>query len=158
MSDGQAWGMCAAYGCPLLGSVGADGRWYCFCHAGRPSSANDAITARLRSGEYSPIVQATLDIRRCFSAFRDQPDAYRQIQHRFVQAGRRDLLLGEADCSPERPGQPIVKQWLARLERHLIEATSDLGQQQLPTNLVPTAAVIGPTHAMQHYTDAIEKE
>lgn len=152
MSDAGEWGICAAHGCPLLGTLGGS-PWYCFCHHGRPNGANDAITARLRSDELLPIVQATLDIRRCFGSFRDYPDIYRSLQQRLIQADRRDLLLGEADCSPHRPGKPIVKQWLARLERELIKATADSGRQQGLSGIVPTAPVIGPTHAIRHYTE-----
>ncbi|WP_103852149.1 hypothetical protein [Burkholderia pseudomallei] len=148
--QGQSWGMCPAYGCPLLGTVGSDGKWYCFCHAGRPSAANDAITQTLHA--HAPIVDATLSIRRHFSSFRDDPGAYRSIQRALLEHGREDLLFGKADESPHRPGKPIVKQWLARLERELMRLTSGLGQQRIPTT-VPTAPVIGPTHAMQHYTE-----
>lgn len=151
-AESSEWGMCAAFGCPLFGTLGGH-PWYCFCHHGRPSGANDAITAKLRGEELSPIVEATLDIRRCFSSFRDHPDVYRQIQHRLIQADRRDLLLGDADCSPYRPGKPIVKQWLARLERELIKATSDSGKQQGLSGIVPTAPIIGPTHALDHYAE-----
>jgi hypothetical protein len=154
MSADGAWGMCAANGCPLFGTLGGH-PWYCFCHHGRPNGANDAITMRLR-GELAPIVEATLNIRRCFSSFRDHPDVYRSIQKALIDADRRDLLLGEADSSPHRPGRPIVKQWLARLERELIRATADCGQQLGLSSIARTASVIGPTHAMTHYTEAGE--
>ncbi|WP_257834559.1 hypothetical protein [Burkholderia glumae] len=157
MSDanGQAWGMCAAFGCPLLGTVGSDGRWYCYCHAGRPSSVNDSITATLHAN--APIVDATLAIRRNFGSFRDNPNAYRAIQRGLTEHGRPELLLGKDDESPHKPGKPIVKMWLARLERELIALTSDLGQQRLDTGIVPTKPVIGPTHALQHYTERGER-
>ncbi|MDN7481905.1 hypothetical protein QZM38_13830 [Burkholderia orbicola] len=153
MSDinGQAWGMCAAFGCPLLGSVGSDGKWYCFCHAGRPSGSNDAVTLTLR--EHMPIVESTLSIRRHFGSFRDDPNGYRAIPRALTEHGRTDLLLGKADESPHKPGKPIVRMWLARLERELISLTADLGQRRLDTGIVPTAPVIGPTHALQHYTE-----
>ncbi|MBJ9895247.1 hypothetical protein [Burkholderia cenocepacia] len=149
--NGQAWGMCAAFGCPLFGTVGSDGRWYCYCHAGRPSATNDAITQMLHAHE--PIVKATISIRRNFASFRDNPNAYRAIQRGLVDHSRSDLLLGKADESPHAPGKPVVKLWLARLERELISLTADLGQQRLDTGIVPTAPIIGPTHALQHYTE-----
>jgi hypothetical protein len=152
--NASEWGMCAAHGCPLFGTLGG-APWYCFCHHGRPNGANDAITMHLR-GELSPIVEATLSIRRCFGSFRDHPDVYRSIQKALINADRRDLLLGEADCSPHRPGKPIVKQWLARLERELIKATEGYGRQQGLSGIVPTAPIIGPTHAMTHYTETDE--
>lgn len=154
--EGRPWGLCAAYGCPLLGSVGSDGRWYCFCHAGRPSAVNDAISQKLRSDELAPIVRSTLDIRFNSSSFYGKDDAYRMIQQRLIRMGRRDLLLGEADCSPHRPGKPIVRMWLQRLERILMDATKDIGEPERISSTVQTAPVIGPTHAMEHYTDPRE--
>ncbi|MCW3678236.1 hypothetical protein [Burkholderia cenocepacia] len=155
MSDvtiGQPWGMCAAFGCPLLGSVGSDGKWYCFCHAGRPGSSNDTVTLALR--EHMPIVESALSIRRHFGSFRDNPNGYRAIQRALTDHGRPDLLLGKADESPHKPGKPIVKMWLARLERELISLTGGAGNRgNGPSAIVPTAPVLGPTHALQHYTE-----
>ena len=154
MSDvnGQAWGMCAAYGCPLFGTVGSDGKWWCFCHVHKPSVFNDAITRELREKQML-IVEATLSIRRNFSSFRDNPGAYREIQRALRAHGREDLLFGKPDESPHRPGKPIVKQWLARLERELIKLTENFGKQERLPSTVPTAPVIGPTHALQHFTE-----
>lgn len=42
-----AWGMCEAYGCPLLGVHGVSGKWYCGCHFNVEPALNDAITAEL---------------------------------------------------------------------------------------------------------------
>lgn len=144
--QGQTWGMCAAFGCPLFGTLGSDGKWFCFCHHGKPSTFNDAVTRELRDRQMH-IVESTLSIRRHFSSFRDAPDAYRAIQNKLIGADRRDLLLGEKDCSPHRPGKPIVKMWLARLELALIEATGEIGVQKQILSTVQTAPVIGPTHA-----------
>lgn len=149
-TNDQAWGMCAAFGCPLFGTLGHDGHWYCFCHAGKPSVFNDAITRELREHQM-PIVEATLSIRQHFSSFRDAPDAYRSIQNKLIGMDRRDLLFGNADCSPHRPGKPIVKMWLQRLEAVLIEATADIGAQKRIASTVPTAKVIGPTHVSKHH-------
>jgi hypothetical protein len=160
-SNGQAWGMCAAFGCPLFGTLGHDGQWYCFCHAGKPSVFNDAITRELRERQM-PVVEATLSIRRHFSSFYDAPDAYRAIQNKLIGMDRRDLLFNAngKDTPPSppcRPGmKPVVKMWLARLEAVLIEATAEIGQQKRISSAVPTAKVIGPTHAMQHYSDPQE--
>jgi hypothetical protein len=38
---------CAAYGCPLMGTFGVNGKWYCPCHHNADPSLNDAITAEL---------------------------------------------------------------------------------------------------------------
>lgn len=154
---GQPWGMCAAFGCPLLGTVGGtDGQWYCFCHLHKPSSLNDAITAALR-GRLAPIVDTTLDIRRCGGSFHTAPDVYRAIQRRLIAAGRRDLCFGEnADISPHRPNEPIVKMWLARLEAELIMATSALGAARRTNATAQTALLDGPTHAAEFVEKARE--
>ncbi|MBB3257689.1 hypothetical protein F4827_002554 [Paraburkholderia bannensis] len=131
---GQPWGMCAAFGCPLLGTVGSEGRWYCFCHVNKPSNFNDAITRELRDRQM-PIVEATLSIRRHFSSFHDVPEAYRAIQRLLIDADRKDLLLGAggADCSPHRPGKPIVKMWLTRrCAPHTGEAKHQRPQRHRP--------------------------
>lgn len=155
--EGRPWGMCYVYGCPLLGSIGhqaGDGKWFCFCHLNMPSNANDAITMALRSPELDFIVQTTLDIRACGCSFFDHPRTYRRIQERLTRAGRPDLLLSDTlDASPHRLGKPILKMWLMRLERVLIEATSNLGNPEHRSNLVPTKPVVGPTHAMEHYSE-----
>lgn len=147
--DQSRAGMCAAYGCPLAGSIGSDGKWYCFCHVNRPSSDNDRIT-RILCDEYDWLCQSTLDIRGARGT-RDWPQIYRHIQQRIIRAERRDLLMCEKDESPNKPGyrNPIL--WLMRLERELIEATSAGPVKKIP-NTVQTAPVAGPTHATEHYS------
>lgn len=149
--EGRPWGMCYVYGCPLLGSIGhqaGDDKWFCFCHINMPSNVNDAITMALRSPELDFIVKTTLDIRECGSSFSSHPDAYRRIQERLTRADRPDLLYGEQD---KQSGG--TRAWLMRLERVLVEATSNLGKAEPRANTVPTKPVIGPTHAMQHYSE-----
>lgn len=144
---GQPWGMCAAFGCPLLGSLGSEGRWYCFCHVNRPSNFNDAITRELREKQMH-IVESTLDIRRHHSSFYGEDSAYRTLQQRLISAGRKDLLM-----SPDERQNGGVRAWCMRLERELLESVAGIGEQQRMPVTVPTAPVIGPTHAMTHYTD-----
>lgn len=147
MSD-QAWGFCEAFGCPLLGTLGSEGRWYCFCHAGKPSVFNDSITHELRENQ-SQVVDVTLALRRdsihgngsselskARKALRDHPAA-------------AELAFRKADGN--------ATGWLLRLERHLIQATSDIGVQKRIPSTVATAPVIGPTHAMTHYTERGER-
>lgn len=38
---------CAALGCPLLGSFGVSGQWYCVCHFRADVGAHNPITAVL---------------------------------------------------------------------------------------------------------------
>lgn len=138
---GQPWGRCAAFGCPLLGTLGSEGQWYCFCHVNKPATQNSAITARLR-GRLAPIVETTLDIRRCGASFHESPDLYRAIQKRLVSISRHDLLFGfnGADCSPYQPRAPIVRMWLARLESVLLAACADLGTARKADATASTAA------------------
>lgn len=146
-TNGQAWGMCAAFGCPLFGTLGHDGQWYCFCHAGKPSVFNDAITRELRENE-SEVVDVTLALRR---------DSIHGNSSRELGAARTALkshALGAELSFKKTDGNATG--WLLRLERHLIERTADIGQQKRIASAVPTAKVIGPTHAMQHYSDPKE--
>jgi hypothetical protein len=144
MNDSQPWGMCAAFGCPLFGTMGSDGAWYCFCHASKPSVFNDAITRELRDAQ-AEVVAVTLAIRR----------------DSIHGAGSGELASARAALKSHPEGVKLsfaksdgnASGWLLRLERHLIEATGDIGQQKRIAATVPTAKVIGPTHAMQHYTE-----
>lgn len=145
MSDGQPWGMCAAFACPLLGTLGSDGAWYCFCHANKPSVFNDAITRELREKQMA-VVDITLELRRCSIHAEASGDM------RALRLALREHPQGAALAfSPKTDGN--ANAWLLRLERHLIESTASIGVQQRIAKTVPTAPVIGPTHAMQHYTE-----
>ncbi|MGF7131939.1 hypothetical protein P3T40_003422 [Paraburkholderia sp. EB58] len=135
--SGVAWGKCAAYGCPLAGSMGSDGKWYCFCHVGRPSSDNDRISRAIQDLDF--IAQSTLDIRGGRGT-RDWATIYRNIQQRLIRAGRDDLLFNPSKDIPGLTG------WLMRLERELIEATNSKDGRKVGAT-VPTATVIGPTHS-----------
>jgi hypothetical protein len=153
-TDGRPWGMCYVYGCPLLGSIGhqaGDGKWFCFCHINMPSNKNDEITMALNSERLDFIVKTTLDIRACGGSFFLHPGVYRRIQERLRAAGRPDLLLSsEIDASPHRPGKPIVNMWLMRLERELIDGSTGENRGSAPAT-VPTAPVLGPTHASTYH-------
>lgn len=138
-------GMCAAYGCPLFGTVGSDGRWFCFCHVNKPTVLNDSITRVLRE-EQMHIVDATLSIREHLGSFFGEEVAYRAIQKSLVEGGRKDLLM-----SPTEKQNGGCRAWLLRLERALIDSISSIGEQKRIPTTVPTAPVIGPTHALEHY-------
>lgn len=140
--------MCAAYGCPLAGSMGGEGQWYCFCHVNKSATENDRITRAIQDLDF--IAQSTLEIRGGRQS-KEWPAIYRGIQQRLIRAGREDLLLGKEDCSPHKPGVPIVNIWLMRLERELVEATTG-GNKKIPAT-VQTAKVVGPEHAMTHFSE-----
>lgn len=98
---------CAAYGCPLLGSFGVGGKWFCVCHFRANAAVNDAITAELN--RHRGIVDALLLARR-------------------TGAGHADIKA---------------------LEDELISHTHEIGRQQS----IPTAGVVGPTHAEPPFTE-----
>lgn len=134
---------CAANGCPLFGTrktaTNGEGAWFCSCHFNREPAQNDAITAKLRL--HMHIVNATIDIRR-FYGTEDWADAYRGVKKLLREAERLDLMI--ADDEP-------VRTWLARLEGTLIELTVGIGKKQRLSTTVPTAPVIGPTHASAYF-------
>lgn len=140
MSDtnGQAWGMCAAFGCPLFGTMGSDGAWYCFCHVSKPSVFNDSITRELRENQ-PEVVAVTLEIRRASIHGNTSREltAARAALKSHPMAG--ELAFKKTDGN--------ATGWLLRLERHLIEATADIGERKRIASTVPTAKIIGPNHA-----------
>jgi hypothetical protein len=113
------WGYCAAYGCPLLGTVGRGGRWWCCCHAEASVEANDAITHGIR--RHQAVHAATLDVRGSAGAA-DWALAYRAAQQRLLDAGYAELLPDGRDASLLGARRTILPQWLARLERFLHDA------------------------------------
>lgn len=141
-SNGQAWGMCAAFGCPLFGTTGSDGGWYCFCHVGKPSVFNDAITRELREKQ-GAVVDLTLAIRRDSLLGRSDESGTA------LRALKAHELFGELRFNAKT--DPSARAWLQRLERHLIEATADIGEQKRIASTVPTKPVIGPTHISKHH-------
>jgi hypothetical protein len=131
--NGQAWGMCAAFGCPLFGTRGSEGRWYCFCHVDKPSTFNDAITRELRERQM-PVVDITLQLRR--DSLHGEPSkAMRELRVALRQHPHGAALA----FSPKTDG--CANAWLSRLERHLIEACGDIGIQKRIPATVQTADV-----------------
>lgn len=149
MNDDARPGMCSAYGCPLMATVGSEGKWFCFCHANRAHVSNDPITSVLKAN--MAIVDATLNIRR-FGGRDEWATVRSGIAMGLRNAGRLDLLPCEKDAHGDR-GQPEMIAWLGRLERELIALTSGVGEQLAIPMTVPTAHVVGPTHATQHYSE-----
>lgn len=144
MSDASEWGMCAAHGCPLFGSLGGS-PWYCFCHHGRPNSSNDAITHCLRNAE-ATVVALTKAIRG------DSIAGHRSEATAIAVRELKDHPMAH-ELAFNRNVDGNARAWLLRLERHLLDATADFGKQQGLSGIVPTASVIGPTHALDHYSE-----
>jgi hypothetical protein len=110
MSIGDQWGYCAAFGCPLFGSFGVGGRWYCACHFRSTHSANDAITAAIN--RHPNLTQRAVSARQTFAGYAE----------------------------------------IKAAEDELVEITAEIGKQ----SSIPSAPVIGPTHATTHYTEVGE--
>jgi hypothetical protein len=105
------------------------------------------------------IGESTVDIRMCYGTL-GWPSAFRRIQQRLADFGRPDLLFNAdgKDTPPETAGggktAPVVRMWLARLESTLLSEAQKIGHQTRQAfHAVPTAKVIGPTHAMKHYSE-----
>lgn len=105
--DGITGDGCAAYGCPMLGSFGVSGKWYCVCHFRVDAGARDAVTAVLN--QHRNLVDHALLMRRTFA------------------------------------GWGAIKE----AEDVLIDLTHEVGKQ----HTIPTAGVVGPTHAEPAYTE-----
>ena len=118
----EHWGLCSAFGCLLPGTLKRCDAWVCFCHHEADAGANDAVTRIVRS--HRAVYTATLDVRAWIGSDR-WPRVYRSVQERLLEAGHAGLLPCSLDASPYRPGRPIVQQWLARLERFLLDAVRD---------------------------------
>ncbi|MGF6968147.1 hypothetical protein OKW43_005175 [Paraburkholderia sp. WC7.3g] len=116
------WGFCEAYGCPLFGTVGRAGKWLCFCHFEADAGANDVVTRIIR-GHFA-VYRSVVDVRRGLVSER-WPLVRREVQQRLVESGYADLLPDERDASPYRAGRPNTPQWLARLERFLLDAVRE---------------------------------
>lgn len=150
--EDRAGGLCAAFACPLFGSLGRAGQWVCFCHANADSAVWQEVTRIIRENE--PIAASALDIRR-FRFSDDWPSAYRGIAKRLREARRADLLPSAAsDGTPHREASaPILTQWLMRLERELLRACEHVKPQHAPQYglvPVPTAPVPTPKRAIDH--------
>lgn len=157
MNPGNPVGKCFVSGCPLFGTVGRGADWACFCHQNAESRDFSEITNmlfRLRE-----IGESTVDIRMCYGTL-GWPSAFRRVQQRLTDFGRSDLLFNAdgKDTPPDAPDgrkmAPVVRMWLARLESALLTEAQKISHQARESfRAVPTAKVIGPTHAMQHYSE-----
>ncbi|MCP3709750.1 hypothetical protein M3I54_22665 [Paraburkholderia sp. CNPSo 3274] len=158
MNPGDTWGKCFVSGCPIFGSLGRGSEWACFCHY-RADSGDFSEITHLLLHELRPLGQSAVDIRMHYG--RDSwADAFKRIQKRLREANRLDMLFNAdgKDTPPSPPCppgmKPVVKMWLARIELEMETRCGEVGRpMELPGITPPTAPVIGPTHAMTHYTE-----
>jgi len=113
--------LCAAYGCPLIGSMSSSTSgstdWWCFAHFGVNGPQLQAITSELHSLEW--LAQAVHDVR-----FHDKPGtevsrrAFAIIEHQLALHHRTDLLWTRPSADGTVPGEKRYR-WLERLENAL---------------------------------------
>lgn len=161
MTPGEPWGKCFVSGCPLFGTLGRGSEWACYCHykadAGDFSEITNLVLRERAIGESAVLI-------RMHYGKETWAETYRSIQRKLVAANRPDMLFNAdgKDTPPSppcRPGMPpVVKMWLARLESELEKMAGEIGRSDggMFQRNVPTAPVIGPTHAMTHYTEPTE--
>lgn len=156
MIPGDPVGKCFVEHCPLFGSLGRGSEWACYCHYRAESRDFNEITAMVWRERH--IGESAVLIRMHYGT--DQwAETYRQIQRALIAAERRDLLFNAdgKDTPPVavvgREMPPVVKMWLARLELELETMANAIGHgpRQLEFSTVPTAPVIGPTHASTYH-------
>jgi len=159
MNPGATWGKCFVEHCPLFGSMGRGSEWACYCHYRADASDFNEITNLVWRERH--IGEAGVLIRMHYG--KDSwGEAYRQILRMLIAADRKDLLFNadgkDTPPPPSREGMPpVVRMWLARLELELETMANEIGHgRQATLATVPTAKVIGPTHAMTHYQDPKE--
>jgi hypothetical protein len=161
MKPGEPWGKCFVASCPLFGSLGRGDEWACFCHFACDAKDFNEITNMLLRER--AIGESAVQIR-MFYGTDAWAEIYRAIQKRLIDAERKDMLFNAdgKDTPPveivDRKMPPVVKMWLARLEAELSHMADEIAQKnrtpvQRTLRTVPTAPIIGPTHAMQHYTE-----
>lgn len=112
--------LCAAYGCPLIGSMcsstSGSTEWWCFAHFGATAGRFQMITNEMRRLQW--LSMAVHDVR-----FHDKPGtqasraAFATIERELTAHGRPDLLWQRPDA--ERPLGEKRWRWLERLEAAL---------------------------------------
>lgn len=102
-ADGTAWGICAAYGCPLLGTVGNGGKWFCFCHSHANHALNDAITAEINRNR--PLVDEILLLRASGGSYADLRAIEAQLLDLTREIGQQ-IPIPAAPVTGPTSGQP----------------------------------------------------
>ena len=103
--------LCAAYGCPMLGSMsGVIGgtEWWCWLHFGRDLGRMQAITSEIRRNAW--LADAITALRIALDDGRDSPEwakSFQKFGHECATENRNDLLWLEGESET---------QWLLRLE------------------------------------------
>jgi hypothetical protein len=105
--------LCAAYGCPLLGSMATStsgaSEWWCFAHFGKDAGQLQRITSEVRQLEW--LSQAITDIRSRHENRADWPAKYQRIDHDLMLQQRGDLRF-----SGSMNSRMDTELWLVKLE------------------------------------------
>lgn len=133
--------LCAAYGCPLLGTMNASTTggvdWFCFAHFGQDFGQRDRLTRELRQLDW--LSSAVVDIRRRHLNRADWPAQYQRICHDLQVNGRDDLQF--AGSVHQRSD---TEAWVVRLEAELLAQVRalvipDQAQASIPNEFNPNA-------------------
>ena len=102
MSEDKDPALCAAYGCPCIGTMSSgtsgNAQWWCWLHYGRDASRFQAITAEIN--RLSWLALAIRDIR-MFGGMFEWPAYYKRITEEITLAQRSDLLWKKAEALGE---------------------------------------------------------
>lgn len=143
--------LCAAYGCPLIGSMcsstSGSTEWWCFAHFGATAGRFQMITNEMRRLQW--LSMAVHDVR-----FHDKPGtqasraAFATIERELTAHGRPDLLWQRPDA--ERPLGEKRWRWLERLEAALktelasvLDASNDQAALPIAGGTVGTFEKVG---------------
>jgi len=131
--------LCAAYGCPLIGSMcsstSGSSEWWCFAHFGASAGRLQAITSELTRLRW--LTMAVHDVR-----FHDRPGtqasraAFNLIENELKAHKRPDLLWRRPDA--DRPMGEKRYLWLERLENEL---RAQLASVMDPSSFEPKLAL-----------------
>ncbi len=123
--------LCAAYGCPLIGSMcsstSGSTDWWCFAHFGATPGRFQAITSELHRLRW--LTMAVHDVRFHAPGTEASRAAFQLIERELKAHGREELLWHRPDA--DHPLGEKRYRWLERLEAAL---KTELGDVLDPTS------------------------
>lgn len=94
-ADGVTGEGCAAYGCPMLGSFGVSGKWFCCCHFRGSSASATAVTSVLNQN--AAIVDRVKLLRRTGAGYAAILAAENQLIELTREIGRQYEIGGNGE-------------------------------------------------------------
>ncbi|TWI69040.1 hypothetical protein IP91_00105 [Pseudoduganella lurida] len=111
--------LCAAYGCPLIGSMSSSTtgstEWWCFAHFGANAGKLQAITSEMHRLRW--LSMAVHDVRHHPPGTAESRAAFQMIERQLTAHQRPDLLWKRK--ADHHSGGEARSTWLARLESAL---------------------------------------